>query len=48
MMPVHRIGGGYRYGTKGKLYTGPGAKEKATKQGAAIHISQARQGKHKQ
>lgn len=46
-MPVHKVKGprggtGYRYGTHGKYYTGPGAKEKAQKQGVAIRLSQER------
>lgn len=44
-MPVHRVKGGYRYGESGKLYTGKGAKKKAEKQAAAIHISQIKAGK---
>lgn len=30
---------GYKYGDSGHCYTGPGAKKKAAKQGAAIEIS---------
>ena len=41
-MPVRKTGGGYRYGTKGKLYKGKGAKKKAARQGRAIKASQAR------
>ena len=41
-MPVRKSGGGYRYGTKGKLYKGKGAKKKAARQGRAIKASQAR------
>lgn len=33
---------GYKYGTTGKCFTGPMAKEKATKQAAAIEASRAR------
>ena len=44
-MPVRRVSGGYRFGTKGKLYTGKGAKAKAARQGRAIKASQARAGK---
>jgi hypothetical protein len=36
---------GYKYGDTGKCYTGPGAREKAVKQGQAIKASQARRGK---
>lgn len=28
-MPVKKTGSGYKYGSKGKLYTGPDAKAKA-------------------
>ena len=31
---------GYKYGDSGKCYLGEDAKEKATKQGQAIHASQ--------
>lgn len=41
-MPVKKSGSGYKYGDKGKLYTGPGAKAKAARQGRAIKASQAR------
>ena len=34
-MPVRRVGGGYKWGSKGKLYKGKGAKAKAAKQGRA-------------
>jgi hypothetical protein len=30
---------GYRYGTRGKVYTGPGAQAKAALQGSAIHAA---------
>jgi hypothetical protein len=39
-MPVRRSGGGYKYGNKGKLYKGKGAKKKAAKQGRAIQANQ--------
>jgi hypothetical protein len=39
-MPVKKRGGGYKYGNKGKLYKGKGAKGKAAKQGRAIRASQ--------
>lgn len=36
-MPVKRVpGGGYRWGDKGKVYTGKGAAAKAARQGRAI------------
>lgn len=35
-MPVRKVpGGGYRWGSSGKIYRGPGAKAKAAKQGKA-------------
>ena len=36
-MPVRKVKGGYRYGTKGKVYK---SKSKAEKQGKAIRASQ--------
>jgi hypothetical protein len=44
-MPVHKSGGGYKYGSKGKRYTGKGAKAKAARQGRAIQASKARRRK---
>ena len=41
-MPVRKVKGGYRYGTKGKVYK---SKAKAAKQGRAIRASQSRKGK---
>jgi hypothetical protein len=41
-MPVHKVKGGYKYGSKGKVYK---TKSKAAKQGRAIKASQARRGK---
>jgi len=38
-MPVRKTKGGYKYGDKGKLYKGKGAKKKAQKQGKAIQAS---------
>lgn len=38
-MPVHKVKGGYKYGTKGKTYK---KKEDAEKQGRAIKASQYR------
>lgn len=39
-MPIIKLSGGrYKFGRTGKVYSGPGAKEKARKQGAAISIS---------
>lgn len=45
-MPVHKTkDGGYQWGKTGKTYYGKDAKEKATKQGIAIKISQQEQKK---
>ena len=44
-MPVRRSGGGYKYGSKGKLYKGKGARAKAARQGRAIEASKARRRK---
>jgi hypothetical protein len=41
-MPVRKAKGGYRYGSKGKVYRGKGAKSKAAKQGRAIQASKAK------
>lgn len=41
-MPVRKAAGGYRYGSSGKTYKGPGAKAKAQRQGRAVKASQAR------
>ena len=41
-MPVKKVSGGYKYGTKGKVYK---SKEDAEKQGRAIRASQSRRGK---
>ena len=38
-MPVHKVKGGYRWGSKGKIYRGKGAKKKAEKQGKAAYAS---------
>ena len=43
-MPVKKVKGGYKYGSKGKTYKSRG---KAVKQGAAIHASQNRRKKRK-
>lgn len=43
-MPVRKVKGGYRYGTKGKTYP---TREQAEKQGRAIRASQAKRGKKK-
>lgn len=41
-MPVRKVKGGYKYGTKGKVYK---RKSDAVKQGRAIRASQARRKK---
>lgn len=33
---------GYKWGDEGHCYTGPGAREKALKQGRAIQVSQSK------
>ena len=43
-MPVHKTHGpngkvGYQWGNTGKVYTGPGAAQKAAKQGQAAYAS---------
>lgn len=38
-MPVRKVKGGYRYGRKGKLYKGKGARAKAARQGRAIQAN---------
>lgn len=43
-MPVHKVKGGYKYGTKGKKYK---RKSDAIKQGQAIKISQLKRRKKK-
>lgn len=42
MSPVRKVKGGYRYGTKGKVYK---SKAAAARQGRAIKASQKRRGK---
>lgn len=41
-MPVRKAKGGYRWGTKGKVYRGKGAKAKAARQGRAVKAAQAK------
>lgn len=39
-MPVHKVGkDSYQWGNSGKIYSGPGAKEKAERQGRAIRAT---------
>jgi tRNA splicing endonuclease len=38
-MPVHKVKGGYKFGSHGKVYRGKGAKAKAARQGRAIRAS---------
>lgn len=48
-MPVKSCGSGgksgYKYGDKGKCYTGAAGKSKAAKQGRAIEASKSRRGR---
>lgn len=41
-MPVNKVGNGYRWGTKGKIYP---TKAQAARQGRAIKASQAKRAK---
>lgn len=44
-MPLQSLGDGcYRWGDSGKKYCGPGAREKAIKQGRAIEMSKHAKG----
>jgi len=38
-MPVRKQGSGYQWGSRGKVYTGAGAREKAAAQGRAAYAS---------
>lgn len=38
-MPVHKIPGGYQYGSTGKKYYGKDAKKRAERQALAIRLS---------
>lgn len=38
-MPVRRTGGGFKWGSHGKVYKGKGARAKAAKQGRAIRAN---------
>ena len=38
-MPVHKVNGGYRWGSHGKIYKGKGAKQKAVRQGRAAYAN---------
>jgi len=38
-MPVHKVKGGYRWGSHGKIYKGKGAKQKAARQGRAAYVN---------
>ncbi len=41
-MPTHKVRGGYKWGSRGKVYK---SKAKADRQGRAIKAAQARRGK---
>jgi hypothetical protein len=43
-MPVRKVSGGYKYGTKGKVYS---TKTAAAKQGRAVQATKARQNQGK-
>jgi len=36
-MPVKKVKGGYRWGSRGKVYKGKGARAKAARQGRAAY-----------
>jgi hypothetical protein len=38
-MPVRKVKGGYRWGSRGKIYRGKGARKKAARQGQAAYAS---------
>ena len=38
-MPVKKVSGGYKWGKKGKIYRGKGARAKAARQGRAAYAS---------
>lgn len=38
-MPVRKVSGGYQWGSKGKVYKGPGARAKAAAQGRAAYAA---------
>jgi len=38
-MPVKRVSGGYRWGSRGKVYKGKGARAKAARQGRAAYAN---------
>lgn len=46
-MPIKKSGGGYKWGNKGKVYKGKGAKKKAEAQGRAAHASGYKSTRHK-
>jgi hypothetical protein len=41
-MPIRKLKGGFKFGIRGKLYRGPGARAKAVRQGRAIEASKHR------
>lgn len=43
-MPIHKVKGGYKYGTTGKVYK---SRAKAVKQGQAIAISKKKRKKQR-
>lgn len=38
-MPVRKVKGGFKWGSKGKVYKGKGARAKAAKQGRAAYAN---------
>ena len=46
-MPVKKYRGGFKYGSKGKVYRGKDAKTKAKKQGQAIEANKKERKKYK-
>ena len=38
-MPVHKVAGGYQWGSKGKVYKGSGGAKKAAAQGKAAYAN---------
>jgi hypothetical protein len=42
LMPLQRVGDGWRWGSQGKIYRGKGARLKALLQGRAIEASKRR------
>ena len=41
-MPIRKVKGGYKFGKRGKVYRGKGAKARARRQGRAIYAKKKR------